>query len=301
MQHLDAIPYFLAVVKHSSFAGAARELGVSRSAVNKRVIQLESSLGVRLLHRTTRQVSLTEPGEQFNEHLTKANYWLTKAEDAATSQQNEAIGTLRVNAPMSFGRIVLAPLIPQFLKRYPHIHVDMTMDDSYVDIVQGGYDVAIRAGDLNDSSLVAKRLASVRSIVCASPDYFKDNQLPMPTTPFDLASYNALLYRHMSESSEWFFAKHDQLSSVVVKGNYRVNNSEALLTATVAGAGVARLPDFVANEPIRLGKLISLLDDYQMPEKNVYALFPKREQMPLKLRLFIDFLAQSLNAESGNE
>lgn len=295
MQHLDAIPYFLAVVKQSSFAGAARELGVSRSAVNKRVIQLESSLGVRLLHRTTRQVSLTESGEQFYDHLTKANYWLQKAEDAATSQQNQAIGTLRVSAPMSFGRLILAPLIPQFLKRYPHIHIDMTMDDGYVDIVEGGYDVAIRAGDLNDSSLVAKRLTSVRSVICASPTYFDENGLSMPTEICELSAHNALLYRHTSESAEWFFGHQDQVTSVVVKGNYRVNNSEALLCATMAGLGIARLPDFIANAPIQSGQLLPLLPNYLMPEKNVYALFPERDPMPLKLRLFIDFLAASLN------
>lgn len=295
MQHLDAIPYFISVVKQSSFSGAARELGVSRSAVNKRVIQLESSLGVRLLHRTTRQVSLTESGSQFYEHLTKASYWLKKAEDAVTSQQHQAIGTLKVSTPMSFGRLVIAPLIPQFLKSHPNIHIDMVMDDGYVDIIEGGYDVAIRAGDLNDSSMIAKRLSRVGSVICASPDYFAQNSLPLPTQVHQLSQYNALLYRHSEERAEWIFSHQEQLTSAMVKGNYRVNNSEALLSAVMAGLGVARLPDFVAQEYIQSGQLLSLLPDYKMLEKNVYALFPERTPMPLKLRLFIDFLATSLS------
>lgn len=294
MQHLDAIPYFIAVVKQSSFAGAARDLGVSRSAVNKRVIQLESSLGVRLLHRTTRQVSLTDSGKQFYDNITKANYWLQKAEDAATSQQSLAIGTLKVSAPMSFGRIVLAPLIPQFLKRYPNIHIEMIMDDGYVDIVEGGFDIAIRAGDLTDSSLVARRLSTVRSVVCASKAYFEESGLSIPTEIQQLNMHNALLYRHTSENAEWFFGYQNQVTSVVVTGNYRVNNSEALLAGAIAGLGIARLPNFVANEHILSKQLIRLLPNYQMPEKNVYALFPKRDAMPLKLRLFIDFLVNAL-------
>lgn len=294
MTNLDAIPFFLEVVKHASFAKAARELGVSRSAVNKRVIQLEDSLGVRLLHRTTRRVSLTEAGIHFHQHVNQAYYWLQKAEDAATSQQNQAIGTLKVSAPMSFGRLTLAPLIPSFLKQFPSIQIDMTMSDEYVDIVAGGYDLAIRGGDLDDSSLIARKLLTSHSVVCASSDYFDETALSIPSHPSELTQHNALIYRHASEASEWTFAQGHQIENVSVGGNYRVNNSEALLAAAIQGLGIARLPDFVATPYIQSGELIQLLPDYVMPEKSIYAIFPERNHMPIKLRVFLDYLTQQL-------
>ncbi|NOH61752.1 LysR family transcriptional regulator [Vibrio sp. RE88] len=294
MTNLDAIPFFLEVVKHASFAKAARELGVSRSAVNKRVIQLEDSLGVRLLHRTTRQVSLTEAGIHFYQHVNRAYYWLQKAEDAATSQQSKAIGTLKISAPMSFGRLTLAPLIPSFLEQFPSIQIDMTMSDDYVDIVAGGYDLAIRGGDLDDSSLIARKLITSHSVVCASPSYFVTTSRAAPVHPSELTQYNALIYRHTSETSEWTFAQGNQIESVAVEGNYRVNNSEVLLTAAIQGLGIARLPDFIAAPYLQSGELIQLLPDYAMPEKSIYAIFPEREHMPIKLRVFLDYLTQKL-------
>ncbi|NOI30436.1 LysR family transcriptional regulator [Vibrio coralliilyticus] len=294
MTHLDAIPFFLEVVKHASFAQAARELGVSRSAVNKRVVQLEEGLGVRLLHRTTRQVSLTEAGMNFHQHVNQAYYWLQKAEDAATSQQSQAIGTLKISAPMSFGRLVVAPIIPTFLEQFSGIQIDMTMSDDYVDIVAGGYDLAIRGGDLDDSSLIARKLIKSRSVVCASPLYFDSNARSVPSHPRELIQHNALTYRHTSETAEWVFAQGHEIESISVTGNYRVNNSEALLSATTQGLGIARLPDFIARPYLHSGELLQLLPQYVMPEKSIYALFPERDHMPIKLRVFLDFLTQKL-------
>ena len=294
MNHLDSLPYFLSVVKHKSFAAAARELGVSRSAVNKRVIQLEEGLGVRLLHRTTRQVSLTESGERFFQYATQAFHWLEKAEDAATSQQEQVIGTIKVNVPASFGRLIINPLLPQFLQNFPGVQIDMTMTDDYVDIVAGGYDVVIRGGDLEDSSMIARKLITSRSIICASKAYFSSSNLPMPTTPTELRQHNALIYQHTVANSEWIFAHNNSIESIIVQGNYRVNNSEALLEATKQGLGITRLPDFIAKEEVKSGELIQLLPDYLMPEKSIYALYPEREHIPAKLRVFLDYITRQL-------
>lgn len=294
MGNLDAIPFFLEVVKQGSFAKAARELGISRSAINKRVVQLEDSLGVRLLHRTTRQVSLTESGANFHRYVKKAHYWIQKAEDAATSQQSEPLGTLKVSVPVSFGRLAIAPLIPSFLKQYPGISIDMTMSDDYVDIVAGGYDMAIRGGDLMDSSLIARKLISSHSVLCAAPAYFTESGLNLPTQPSELSQHNALVYRHAAETMEWTLAQERKVETVTVRGNYRVNNSEALLIAVVQGLGLARLPDFIAMPYIQSGELIQVLPDYVMQEKSIYAIFPERDYMPIKLRVFLDYLTKEL-------
>ncbi|EAS44274.1 LysR family transcriptional regulator [Photobacterium profundum] len=292
MEHLDAIPYFLAVAKHESFAEAARHLDVSRSAVSKRVNQLETSLGVRLLHRTTRKVSLTEAGKHYLINAQNAYYWIQQAEDAATSRQRSPIGKLKVCVPMSFGRLKIAPLIPGFLKKYPQVEIDMVMDDRYSDIVDAGFDVAIRGGELADSSLIARKLMPSRSLICASSAYLDGKTLP--TTPIDLTEHNALIYSYSAQTTEWVFEYQDHIETVAVRGNYRVNNSEAVLEGCLQGIGVGRLPDFIAKPYIDNGELIQLLSEYKMPEKNIWAVFPERTYMPVKVRIFIDYLYEAL-------
>lgn len=292
MEHLDAIPYFLAVAEHESFAEAARHLDVSRSAVSKRVNQLETTLGVRLLHRTTRKVSLTEAGSHYFTNAQNAYYWIQQAEDAATSRQQSPIGKLRICVPMSFGRLKIAPLIPGFLKKYPLVEIDMVMDDRYSDIVAAGFDVAIRGGELADSSLIARKLMSSRSLICTSSAYLDGK--PLPKTPIDLTEHNALIYSYSAQTTEWVFEYKDHIETVAVRGNYRVNNSEALLAGCLQGVGVGRLPDFIAKPYIDNGELIQLLPEYKMPEKNIWAVFPERAYMPVKVRAFIDYLSEVL-------
>ncbi len=171
MEAFGAIPVFVAVVENGGFSAAARTLGISKSAVSKRINQLEAHLGVRLLHRTTRKLSLTEAGERYFEHASQALAAAGHAEDAVTELQGEPQGQLRINAPMSFGRLHVAPLIPKFLDRCPKLQIDLVMDDRKVDLVAGGFDVAIRAGNLPASTLIARKLAPVRQVLCASPDY----------------------------------------------------------------------------------------------------------------------------------
>lgn len=287
MDAFGAIPVFVAVVENGGFSPAARVLGVSKAAVSKRISLLEKHLGVQLLHRTTRKLSLTEAGERYFEHAVQAQAAARDAEDAVTQLQGQPQGRLRINVPMSFGRLHVAPLIPEYLKRYPGVRVDMVMDDKAVNLVEEGFDVAIRAGDLPDSTLIARKLTPAHSVICASPDYLKRHG--RPASPAELIGHNCVLYSYSSEASEWTLIDENGPETVVVSGNYQVNNSEALREALVRGVGIGRLPTFVAGPDLKAGRLINLFESYRMPYKTIYAVFPERQYMPAKVRAFLDF------------
>ncbi|BEU03785.1 transcriptional regulator [Agarivorans sp. OAG1] len=295
MDGFAAIPVFVAVVEHGGFSPAARSLGISKSAVSKRINLLEQQLGVKLLHRTTRKLSLTEAGKHYFEHAAKANNAAKDAQDAVAQLQGEPQGLLRINTPMSFGRLHIAPLIAKFLQRYPKITIDMVMDDKVVDLVAEGFDVAIRAGNLPDSSLIVRKLAPLKSVLCASPEYLK--QQGIPQTIEQLAAHNCLQFSYSRDVKEWTFMRDGQSQSIDVKGNYRVNNSEALHEAMLQGLGIGRLPTFVAGPDIVAGRLIKLLDQYQMPNQSIYAVFSERQFLPAKVRAFVDFAIEHLAAE----
>ncbi|NOY72676.1 MAG: LysR family transcriptional regulator [Gammaproteobacteria bacterium] len=294
MDGFNAIPVFVAVVESGGFSSAARKLNISKSAVSKRITQLEDKLGVRLLYRTTRQLSLTEAGEHYYENAVKALAYANEAEDSVTQQQATPQGRLRINVPMSFGRLHIAPLIPPFLERYPNIHIDMVMDDRVVDLVESGFDLAIRGGDLSDSSLISRKLMPLRLVLCASPDYFAQHN--MPQTPADLIDHNCLLFSY--SVSQWDFTKQGKIERVRVSGNYQANNSEALREALLQGTGITRIPTFVVRSDIAAGRLNVVLGEYQMPIKAFYALFPKRQHLPAKVRVFIDYIVECLGMDT---
>ncbi len=293
MEGFGAIPIFVAVVENGSFSQAADKLGISKSAVSKRITQLENQLGVRLLNRTTRRLSLTEAGERYFSHAALALACANDAEDAATQLQNEPQGRLRINVPMAFGRLHIAPLIPEFLKRYPGIHIDLVMDDGPVNLVEGRFDAAIRAGDLPDSTLIARKLMPLHSVLCASQEY--TDRHGKPVLPNELAEHNCLLYSW--SASEWTFFIDGKQETVSVSGNYSVNNSEALREALLQGTGIGRLPTFIAGPDLRSGKLVQLLGSYKMPSKSLYSVFPQREHLPAKVRAFLDFAVERLGGD----
>ena len=287
MDEFSAIPVFVAVIENGGFSAASRALGVSKSAVSKRINQLESHLGVRLLHRTTRKLSLTEAGERYYEHAAEALRAAGKAEDAVTELQGEPQGKLKISSPMSFGRLHVAPLIPKFLQRYPKLQIDLLMDDRNIDLVAGGFDIAIRSGDMPDSKLIARKLTPLRQVLCASPGYI--NRYGMPITPVELSERNCILFSYSGDLNEWTLNKNDQPETVLVSGNYRVNNSEALLEALREGIGIGRLPTFVAGPDLKAGRLLRILESYQIPDHIFYAVFPERQYLPAKVRAFLDF------------
>ena len=287
MEGFGAIPVFVAVVENGGFSAAARTLGISKSAVSKRINQLEAHLGVRLLHRTTRKLSLTEAGERYFEHAAQALTAAGQAENAVTELQGEPQGHLTISAPMSFGRLHVAPLIPKFLKRCPKLQIDLVLDDRKVDLVAGGFDVAIRAGNLPASTLIARKLAPVRQVLCASPDYI--DRYDRPGTPAELSGHNCVLYSYSSDADEWTLIGESGPETVTVSGSYQVNNSEALLEALREGIGIGRLPTFVAGPDLKTGRLVKLFESYRLPDFTIYAVFPERQYLPAKVRAFLDF------------
>ena len=287
MEEFAAIPVFVAVVENGGFSAASRTLGVSKSAVSKRINQLENHLGVLLLHRTTRKLSLTEAGERFYEHAAEALSAASKAEDAVTELQGEPQGKLKISSSMSFGRLHVAPLIPKFMQRYPKLQIDLVMDDRNIDLVAEGIDVAIRSGDMPDSTLVARKLAPLRQVLCASPGYI--DRYGMPATPSELGERNCILFSYSGDANEWTLNKGDRSESVLVSGSYRVNNSEAILEALREGVGIGRLPTFVAGPDLKAGNLLRVLEAYHIPDHIFYAVFPERQYLPAKVRAFLDF------------
>ncbi|MCL1125099.1 LysR family transcriptional regulator [Shewanella surugensis] len=292
MNVFSAIPVFVAIVETGSFSKAAERLNSSKSAVSKRITQLETALGIRLLHRTTRSLSLTQAGQIYfdsvNEALTLAN----NARDAINQHQIEIQGHLRINAPMAFGRLHLAPLISTFLKKHSKVSIEMIMDDKVLDMIEHRFDLAIRIGKLPDSSLIARKLAPCDSVLCASPDYLQQHGIP--DSPQALKAHNCLVYSYFQAGSEWQFNSNKGVISVQPKGNYRVNNSEALYQALLDGLGICQMPIFIVNDALKTGKLVPLLTEYSLPKHAIYAVFSARKHLPTKVSTFIDYLQPHL-------
>jgi DNA-binding transcriptional LysR family regulator len=289
LDSLSGMAVFAKVVEARSFTAAAAELGMSKSAVSKQISRLEDRLGARLLNRTTRRLSLTETGAAFYDRCARVVAEAQEAELAVTNLQSEPRGTLRVNAPMSFGHLHIAPAIPDFLTRYPEVRVDMTMNDRFVDLIDEGFDIAIRIARLTDSSLIARRLAPDRRVLCGAPAYFAKHG--EPRTPDDLAAHNCLSYAYVSDADQWQFIDGEGTRAVSVRGNLRANNGDAIRQALLAGLGVAVLPAFIVGPDVQAGRLKEVLSDYLPNRASVYAVYPHSRHLSAKVRVFVDFLA----------
>jgi DNA-binding transcriptional LysR family regulator len=291
MDNLTDIAVFVRVVRRGSFTLAADELQISRAAASKYVSRLEERLGARLLQRTTRRLSLTEAGAALFEASRGALERIEEAEGAIARFQSEPRGCLRVSAPMSFGILHLGPMLAEFAREHPHVSLDLAFDDRYVNLVEERFDVAIRIGKLSDSSLVARKLAATRLVVCAAPSYLAEHG--EPETPEDLAAHNCLLYSYLATANVWRFVAPDGREiPVAVGGNLRANNGIVEAEAAVAGMGVLMTPTFYVGPLIRAGKLRRILTSYRGPEIGIHAVYPQREHVPPKVRVFVDFLAR---------
>jgi DNA-binding transcriptional LysR family regulator len=292
---LDAMEIFAEVVEAEGFSAAARNLGVSKSAVSKQVARLEDGLGVRLLNRTTRRLSLTEAGSTFYEACRRVLDEAEAAERAVSNLSAAPRGLLKLNAPMSFGFLHLARAIPEFHARFPQITIDMAMNDRFVDLVEEGYDLALRIGELRDSSLVARRVAPCRAVLCASPDYLA--RRGRPERPQDLRDHDCLLYTHAAQAREWQLLGPGGLQKVKVDGPLLANNGDALCSAALGGLGIARLPTFIVGRHLRDGSLEALLPGFPLPEQGIHAVYPHSRNLSVKVRVFIDFLADYFGPE----
>jgi DNA-binding transcriptional LysR family regulator len=291
MENLADIAVFVRVVERGSFTRAADELGLSRAAVSKYLSRLEGRLGARLLHRTTRRLSLTEAGAALFEKSREALGRIEEAEGAVARFQSVPRGRLRVSAPMSFGILHLATALADFGREHADVTVDMRLDDRFVNLVEEGFDVAIRIGKLTDSSLVARKLATTQVVVCAAPGYLAEHG--EPEVPDDLASHRCLIYTYSASANVWRFTARDGREiPVAVNGELRINNGIALAQAAIAGHGILMSPTFYVGPEIRAGRLRRILADYRLPEFGIYAVYPQARHVAPKVRAFVDFLAK---------
>lgn len=291
MDHLADLAVFARVVEQESFSAAAQTLGLSKSAVSKQISRLERRLGAQLLQRTTRKLSLTETGRIVLEHAQRVLIEAEAAEAAVQNLQALPRGLLRVNLPMSFGLRYVAPLLPELLALCPELRVDLTFNDRTVDLLDEEVDVAIRIGaNLADSTLTARRLAPVRPITCASESYLRKAGVPL--TPEDLRQHECLLYKYLPEPATWHFDGPGGAQAVKVSGRLSTNNGDSLRDAALAGHGIARLPSFIVGPDIAAKRLVPLLEAYEPPPFNIYAVYPAQRYLTPKVRAFIDFFAE---------
>ena len=288
MQDLNDMVTFARVVEAKSFSEAARRMQASKSRVSKAIAKLERSLGARLLNRSTRGLSLTEVGAAFYEHCARIIEEAEQARQLVSQLHSEPRGVLKVTTSVAFGTLHIAPALPEFLARYPDLGVDMTITDRLVDLVEEGYDVAIRIVREPALHFVARELAPVRRVVCATPEYFK--RKGVPKTPQDLMQHNCLYYTHFSAQGEWHFTGSEGDISVPVSGTLRINDDEALSQAVLGGLGVALLPTFIIGGDVQSGRLQTVLSDYVPLERRIYAVYLQSIRLPAKVRAFIDFL-----------
>ncbi len=279
---------FVSVVTEGSFSRAAELLQLSPQLVSKYVSQLEDKLNVRLLNRTTRRVNLTEAGMQYLQHAQQILASIDEMDQQLGGLHQNPKGTLRISAPVSFSIKHLAPLLAEFQKQYPLIDLDLQLNDRKVDVVDEGFDVVLRIGELKSSSLVAKHVAPVRVILCASPDYLK--QHGTPTCPEDLKHHRYLHYSYMEMDDRESIFPWLRSKNIEKSGAFQSNNGDVLVEAAIAGAGIALQPTFIAGEAIRKGQLVPVLLDFEPKVMGLYALYAHRKLLASKVRCFVDFL-----------
>ncbi len=290
MDALHAMQVFCAVVEENGFSAAARRLDLSNAAVSKHVAALEERLGARLLNRTTRRISLTEAGQAYYARCAKILEDIDEAERAITHLTAQPRGTLRVNAPMSFGVDHVVPALGDFLRAYPEIHVDLELTDRYVDLIDEGFDMAVRVADLPDSSLIAKKLAPMRLALVAAPSYLAAHG--RPARPEDLSGHQCLRYTVHGATDVWrFAAANGEPRLVKISGPLAVNNGDAVLNAALAGLGIGALPTFIAGAALCDGRLVELLEGQLLQNSSIYAVYPHSRLLSPKVRAFVEFRA----------
>ena len=287
---------FAAVVDGGSFVQAADALGMSKPAVSRHVAELEQRLGVRLLQRTTRKLSLTEEGRLFYGRCKTVLADVEVAEEEITATSIAVKGLIKVNVPVSFGLQALAPLWPDFMTQYPAVELDITLADRIVDLVEEGYDLAVRIARLPNSSLVSRKLASTTMVLCASPGYLL--QHGTPKHPSELMEHPVLAYSLLATGDQWDFEGPEGKVSVTVKPIMRTNSGDTCIAAARKGKGVILQPSFMVNADLQSGALVELMSGYRSIEFGIFAVYPTRQYVAPKVRALIDFLSKALNTVS---
>lgn len=288
MANWEGISEFVGVAETQSFTAAAKKLDTSVAQVSRRVSSLEERLAVKLFNRTTRRVSLTEAGQLYYQQCKQLVEGLELAELAVTQMQSTPKGLLKVTAPVTYGEQQLAPLLHQFLEKYPQVDLDLNLTNKKLDLIEMGVDVAIRLGRLQDSSLVAKRLSSRQLYVCASKEYL--DRFGEPHTLSELSNHQCLV----GSVDYWRFKDSKGEKSIRVSGRIHCNSGYSLLDAAIRGLGLVQLPDYYVQSALDTGCLIEVLSDYRDEREGIWALYPQNRNLSPKVRLLIDFLADKL-------
>jgi DNA-binding transcriptional LysR family regulator len=297
MDRLAAMEAFVLVVDTGSFSAAARRLKVGQPAVSKWVVQLEERLGVKLLVRTTRGLTATEAGLNYYERARRSIEEADEAESAARGAGSGLTGRLRICGAVTFARIHLMPRLPEFLARHPELEMEVVLDDRNIDLVQEGIDVALRMGQLSDSSLTAKRIASGRHVVVGTPAYFE--RTGKPTAPGDLAAHQAVIYDQEAGGQDWTFQRDDAEIAVTLKGRLRVSAAEGVRAAVLANAGIAVASEWMFSPEIADRTVQMVLQDWELPRIDLWAVFPAGRTATTKARTFTQFVQEVMRAPSG--
>jgi DNA-binding transcriptional LysR family regulator len=292
MDKFQEMRAFAAVVDNGSFVSAAEALNTSKAAISRQVGDLEQRLGIRLLNRTTRKLSVTDEGQLFYLRCTDLLNGLEEAESELSLRRGEPSGHLRISAPVTFGISHLASLWGRFLQQHPKISMEVSLSDRTVDLVEDGFDLAVRISRAPHPTFIARKLASTKMVLCASPAYLKRNGTPKH--PHDIAGHNVISYTYWSSKDEWEFT-HPSGKIEIVKTRPRLhaNSGDTCVAAALQDQGIVLQPDFLVYDVLREGKLKQLLKDYQTVELGIYAVYTSRRQLPLKLRSLIDFLVDA--------
>lgn len=293
MSRLEYMGNFVAVVDAGSITAAADKLELTVAAVSKRLKVLEKELGVLLLTRNTRQLALTEAGHYYYQHCREIQEEVSRVDQHLLAMQGKLSGVLRINMPMTYGKVRLTQWLIRFLQQHPDIHLVAHLDDAYTDVASGDFDVVIRIGVLADSRLIARQLDTVCLMLVAAPAYLAEHG--SPETPAELAQHQCLHYTNVSHREGWtFYGRDGKAHNVQIRGQLCANNGEVLKQAAIAGMGLALLPDFEVVDALEQGALVRVLPEYSAQTVAVYAVYPSRQFLPEKTRVLVDFLMKSL-------
>lgn len=294
MDKLSQMRVFVRVAERGHFSAAGREMHLSQSAVSRAINSLERSLGVRLVNRSTRSVSLTEVGVRYYERCRAILVDLDEADAAVKDINRGAVGSLKVGAPVPFGLMFISPLVARFQLRHPMLRINLDLNDQLLNLVEENIDVAIRLGHLKQPGLVARRLGDSPFVTVAAPAYLSTRGVPQ--SPRDLKSHDCLIYTGQSDPAEWSFRGKSSVQTVTVAGRYESNNLLSLRDSAIAGSGIARLPLWMVDQAIKVGTLKRVLEKHPVPAFGIHAVFPTARHIPAKVRLFVDFLQSELGA-----
>lgn len=291
MDAIEGLPVFVRTVREGSFSAAARALDLTPSAVSKQISRLEDRLSVRLFNRTTRRLSLTEEGAAFFERASRILADLEDAAEAVSSLKAVPRGRLRVTMPTAYGVIHLLPALPDYTARHPEVTLEIDLNDRIVNMIEEGFDLALRVGDLEDSSLIGRRLAANRRVLAAAPGYLAARGVPQ--VPQELAEHNCLVYTYRAQRYDWHLVDDAGRESLVpVAGNLETNNPMMLRAAALAGLGVVLLPLWIIGPDLKAGRLKQLLPAYHWPDSAIHVVYPPGRHLSARVRSFVDFLVE---------